>query len=441
MPSFNADSNPVRPRPLACWLPWLAAAAAFAPLAWCWTDFRALFWFGDEWDQLDLISQLGFGRWVLGCFGENFAPAFKTTWGGLALASGGSYFVMIVGVWCVHAACVFLLGRWMLRAGFGILGTAVTLAVFGLAASNIEALGWTIQLITIQGIVFYLAAAQWHHTRESAGRWTLAGLAGLFLLVSLSTFSFVRGALSGGSLAIATLAPVLFRRDSRLKPRLLVAALCLVPAIVSVVVIMKFAPGNHQHLASVHWSVPTLYAASYFLLNPFYKLVADGMWTPLGLAGFGLFKVVVLLLGWSKAAPVQRRLLLPLIAFDVGNALLMGVGRYNEPIITATSSRYQYISLLCTLPFLAVVLEWLWTRVPSIGSFRPAVATVLLGAVTLTAVWTWPRDMRFWAEYRGRNTRRVLFEDPNPPAEGAIPGIPFLKTSRARELVTRYHLH
>ena len=45
---------------------WLLAALTFAPLGWCGRDFGDLFWFGDEWDQLDQISRHGFWTWTIG---------------------------------------------------------------------------------------------------------------------------------------------------------------------------------------------------------------------------------------------------------------------------------------------------------------------------------------------------------------------------------------
>ncbi len=429
---------------LTRWLPALAAVVALLPLLWFAKDLRDLFWFGDEWDQLDQISKMGFWRWTLWCFGENFAPVLKLSWGGLAAASGGSYFFMVAAVWVVHAVCVLLLGRWLLRAGFSAFAAAVVLAGFALSYSNLETLGWTIQLITIQGVLFFVAAANWHEARNPGNLWSASSVLLFALLVTLSTFSFVRGALTGGSLAVATVVPLLVSRGSRpsWRSRIPVLAACLIPAAISVAVIMIFAPGNHHHVAGSGLKAPALFAAAYFLLNPLFKLATDGdLWTTGQFVACAAVKIAVLVFGWLKATPSQRRLLLTVLVFDLGNAALMGIGRYNEPVVTATSSRYQYFGLLCTLPFLAIALEALLHPLAFAPRWRAAAASIVLLLLTYAVTWGWRRDVPSWVDNRGRETRNLVFRDPHPPAEGAIPGIPFLTTARAKEIAAQYHLH
>ncbi|HVU35375.1 MAG TPA: hypothetical protein VHE61_18200 [Opitutaceae bacterium] len=422
------------------WLPWSLALVSFLPLLWCRHDFQGMFWFGDEWDQLDQISRQGFWHWSFRCFGENFAPVLKMTWGALALGSHGSYLGVLVAVWCVHACCIILLGFWMRASGFGSLATAFVLLGFGLAVTNVETLGWSIQLITVQGMAFFLGAAWWHHARERDGDWTPGALILFALLLVLSTFSFVRGPLAGVALAGAT---ILFPSQGRGRrsARWLVTAVCLIPAAISVAVVMTIAPGNQHHPFAAGIREPALFAASYYLLNPAYKFVTESAWTTPTLLLCGAGKIAVLACGWRAASSSQRRLLLPLFVFDFGNAVLMGIGRYNEPLITATSSRYQYISLICTLPFFGVLLETVLHAIPASTIVRRVSAALALAVATWVAMHNWPSVMSGWAEYRGRNTRYTVFQDPNPAPEGAIPGIPFLQTRRAKELVAQYHLH
>jgi hypothetical protein len=430
-------SSPVR------YLPWLLGAIALLPLLICWHELRHLFWFGDEWDQLDFISTYGFWRWMWGCFGENFAPVFKATWGGIALASGGSYAKVLIALWLVHALCVGLLARWLLRTGVSGTATVAAVVVLALASTNIETLGWTIQLITLEGILFFIAAAQWHHARESNDAWTPAAVAVLAVLVIASTFSFVRGALAGGSLAITSLllAAVAKARSGKWHIPVSVVLVCLVPAVTSVAVIMKFAPGNHQHLATVDWHAPAMFAASYYFLNPIYKFFTDAAWSNTTLAGFAAMKTAILVVGWWRATPSQRRLLLPLLVFDLGNAALMGLGRYNEPLFTATSSRYQYISLVCFLPFVAILFDWALSALATRQRLRLCCGAVIIVALGFGAARRWPIESPGWANGRGRQTRHVIFEEKNPPAEGAIPGIPFLRTERAKQITRQFDLH
>ena len=426
------------PRTNARWLPWATGVLTLMPLFWCWSEFRALFWFGDEWDQLDAISGRGFWSWVWNCFGENFAPLFKITWGGLALAGHGSYFVAVATVWLLHGVCAGLLCRWMLRCGGSAIASVGLCLVFGVATTSIEVLGWTVQLITIQGMLFFLLAAELHESRQARGDWSIESMALLLLWIVGSTFSFVRGPLTGATLAVTT---IVFASPTRSRgSQFAVAATCFVPALVAVAIELNYAPGNHQHLGAIGLRAPAMYGASYFLLNPFYKFATDTLWTMRGLMAWGALKLTLLVSGWCIATARQRRMLLPLFLFDFGNAILMGLGRYNEPLYTATSSRYQYISLLCTVPFIAVLLDASLARLSSLR-WRRAAAAVAVVALATVAARRWPAEMRGWANARGTATRVVLFATPNPPVEGAIPGIPFLRTSRAKELVQQYHLH
>jgi hypothetical protein len=423
-------------------LPWVAGIAAMLPLVWCWNDFRDLFWFGDEWDQLDQISNAGFWRWTTGAFGENFAPVFKLTWGSVAVTGHGSYFALVIAIWLMHAACVVVLGRWLLRAGYSLAATAFVLAAVALAATNIETLGWTIQLLTVQGMLFFIAAGCWLQ-RDPKSAWSRTGLIVLAVLIVLSTFSFVRGVLTGTALAAAALWPFGEQSGSTLgwRRRTAIAVICLVPAALSVGLIMTFAGGNQHHLSEAGFRAPAMFAAAYFSLNPVYDFTSLGAWNEFTVLGFGALKVGLMAAGWWAASPAQRRLLLALLVFDLGNAVLLGIGRYHVGLFTATSSRYQYISLICTLPFVAAACEGVLRRLRSAPQWSGALAAVGLWATTLIVVSSWPAAMQGWAEGRGRKTREVVFHDRNAPAEGAIPGIPQLRTQRARELAAEYHLH
>lgn len=425
------------------WMLPLLALGSLLPLFWCLADFRALFWFGDEWDQLDQISRNGFVPWMLGFFGENFAPLFKLVWGTVALGSGGNYFAVIVTVWLAHAVTVLLLGRWMRTAGFGCLGTAGAMIAFGYSAVNVETLGWAVQLITVLGMLFFLAAGQWQQAREQSGEWNTRTLLVLGLLVALSTFSFVRGALSGLALTAAALWTLVQRRSSPMTwgVDLKVIAVCLLPAFISAGLIAKYAGGNHQHLAAAGFGPPLEYAAWYFLLNPFHRFFEVSTWGPHTTLVLGVVKIAVLTLGWRLATPAQRRLLVPVFVFELGNVALLGIGRYHTGLLTTTGSRYQYVSLLATVPFCAVVAEAATARLQS----RRALAAMLMAAMIASVSWLalkpWPETMTGWADWRGRQGRHTLLNNPQAPAMGAVPGIDFMPTEKARELIEKFHLH
>jgi hypothetical protein len=421
----------------------LLAAGALLPLLWCQADFRALFWFGDEWDQLDQIATHGFGRWMFGFFGENFAPIFKLVWGSVALGSGGSYFALIVTAWLAHAIAVGLFGRWLRIAGFGGTGTAVAMIGFGYTTINVETLGWAVQLITILGMLFFLAAGAWQQSRGPEGSWSNRALLGLALLAALSSFSFVRGALTGLALVSAT-ASAAWEQRHRTRDwttRGKVAVACLLPGLISAALIAKYAGGNHQHLAAAGWRPPVEYAAWYFLLNPVHRFLDVSTWGPHTTFVLGLGKIALLVAGWRLATIAQRRLLVPLLVFDLGNAALLGLGRHHTGLLTTTGSRYQYVALIATLPFVAVLID---AAIARVKANRPLTALIVAGAtcgVSWLALAGWPATMKSWADWRGRQGRQILLKDANPPATGAVPGIDFIPTAKARELIERYHLH
>ena len=72
-----------------------------------------------------------------------------------------------------------------------------------------------------------------------------------------------------------------------------------------------------------------------------------------------------------------------------------------------------------------------------------------VAAAIETAYHATGRYPRWWNGWRSAKPPRIwvcsetaiLLRDPAPPAEGAVPGIPFLSTARAKELIVAYHLH
>ncbi len=424
--------------------PWLFALLSLVPFIWCRPHFAQLFWFGDDWDLLDQISRIGLWRWTWTIFAENFVPVFKLGWGALVFAGGGSYFPMIAALWLTHALNVALLGQLLRQEGFGWGATALVLTVFGLASVNIETLAWSVQWSAILAITFFLLAVRWQARHEAAVRswnWRVHGV--LTVLVAASALSFSRGILTGAALAVVSLVPVA-AGPWQGRARWLTAGICLLPGVVVAGLIFALATGNHQQLASgsAQFGRMIQFGLYYFSLNPLHHLLEMSAWGPATAICLGLLKL--LLVGWCllHSSGRTRHLLLLFLVLDLGNAALLGVGRYHTGLEASMGSRYHYNALLCTLPFVGY---WFEAMLAFALRNQPVWRAGLTVLVVVLASWrvarNWEKDARQWATWRGTNTRALLFHDSHPPEAGALPGIPSMKTERAKELVAEFHLH
>lgn len=433
MNSPPRDGAPAAPSPNERRLILLGGIVALLPFVWRLASFRELFWFGDEWDLLDQIARFGFWRWMWSVFAENFVPLFKLLWGGAALLGGGSYLVMLGLLWLTHAWNTVLLGRVLRTAGFPLFAVLFSQLVFGLTAANIETLGWTVQWSAVLAMTFLLSGlAQPGGPGGRQDAWLAACAAG-------SALSFSRGVLTGAVLALGALWPSARLRLALDRAALRRAALCLAPAVAVAALIAVFATGNHRQLGG-HLGQAAQYAAWYLALNPLHRLLAVDSWGPLTTSGLGALKLALVAWGLIRSTPRQRHLLVLLLAFDAGNAVLLGIGRYHTGLETAISSRYQYGALLATLPFAGLWLHALLSRIPLGGWRQPALQGAVLTGVAGAMLLPWPQEAAGFAHERGTVTRNLLHHDPNPPALGAVPGIPFLATDRAKELQRRYGL-
>ncbi len=422
---------------------WIFGALALAPLVWCHAQFAELFWFGDDWDLLDEIARAGFWNWLGMVFAENFIPLFKLAWGGLVFAGGGSYFAMIVAVWLTHALNVTLLGKLLRAEGFGWAATALVLAIFGLSWTNIETLGWSVQWSPVLAVTFLLAAANWHACQEASTRawsWRVHGM--LAALVAASALSFARGVLTGVALAAVSFVPIA-AGPWRGRSRLPTAAVCLLPSAVVAGLIYALADGNHHHITAAHeLALIARYALYYLGLNPLHRLLELESVEPYQAAYLGAVKLILVVWCLRHSAGRVRRLLLLVLVLDLCNAALLGLGRHTTGIAAAVSSRYQYYSLLCTLPFAGYAFEVMLDRWLGAWRFwRTALATLLVLAATGHVARTWPSFMVQWANLRGTYTRELLFRNPDPPRLRAIPGVDTMTTRRAKKLIEIYHLH
>ncbi len=444
------SENPIRPsadsavpspgRGERLW-PWLLGALALLPLAVGWRSFSEVWWFGDEWDQLDQIARLGFWRWTFLPFGENIVPLFKLTWGGLVHLSGGSYWPMLLAVWLTHALNTVLFARVLRRAGFQWGGAALAASVFALTVANSEILGWSIQWSNVLSALLLLGGLSWllHHPATDHGwNWRTHGVLSLF--AAASALAFVRGVLTGPVLAVGVL---LLHRHAG-EPwfaRWRGALHCLLPGLAIAAWIYFSAPGNHHTMGRDGVALRAMEFAGWFWSAvPLHRLAELSRWDGPTTLLLGALKLTLVVWALRRSRGAQRTLLLLLLLCDLGNAALLGLGRYHTGLQFANSSRYYYTALLCTLPFVAFAFDVALAPLRATKA-RWVVTLALVAAAAFAVARRWPAEAALFAEHRGRNTRQVLLLEPQPPAEGAVPGIPFLPTARAKELIGIYNLH
>lgn len=427
-----------RPHLERAW-PAVAAVVALLPFLWCVRTFADLWWFGDDWDLMERINTIGFWRWTLEPFAENFVPLFKLLWGGLVFASAGSYLPMIGTLWVTHAVNTTLFARLLRRANFSWTAAVPVVGVFALSAANIETLAWSVQWSALLAITFFLLAAE-HLLRHTAPGTASRGpkLALLFLLSLASALAFARGVLTGSALAALCLLPFATQIPTG-GARGKIAAACFAPALAVAATIYFFSPGNHHALGG-HAREIVAFGLSYWAATPLQWLFQANGWDPNTVILLGGIKVALLAWVLRGATPGQRSLLVLLLLLDLGNAVLLGVGRYQTGLPASNSSRYQYNALLCTLPFLGLAGER-WLAAWPAPRLRRAIAVAVLLFALFRVASGWPAAVEAFAQTRGRNTRDLLLREQVLPPVGAVPGIPFLATKRAHELIEVYHLH
>lgn len=415
----------------------LGIAAVLPFLIWN-ASFRELMWFADDFFLLDQLCILGFNAWNFSPFAENFVPLFKALWAAVVFGFDGSYTAMLGVLWFTHAVNSALLALALTRAGVSRALTAAAVLCFALTPANIETLGWSVQWSAMLATCFLLLGFCWLLGREDeAPNWR--GVVTLTLLSAASACCFSRGVLTGILLGLGYVLPALLKADwSGLRQRLPGAVWCAVPSLLVTWAIKQGASGNHQQLMG-HLGDILEFSASFFLLNPGQNL-AGGMLTPfliLLLAGAKLAVIAAAL--WLAQGRLRGWLLL-LLACDLGNALLVGLGRYHTGFFAAMSSRYQYSSLITTLPFAAVLGDYLlgWLKTPA---WRHGLATAL---IVLLAGWClrgWPAELKDFCLWRGTELRELLAAPATNDPAVRVPALEFMHVERAKALQRTYNLH
>jgi len=436
--SAQADSLPTNRLTRA--LPWLAGALALLPFLVWHREFRELYWFGDDFFLLDQLAQMGLAKWSTQVFSENFVPLFKLLWGGAVSVFDGSYPAMLWLLWLTHALNTAVLVRLLQRATFPWPATFATALIFALTPVNIETLGWSVQWSAVLATSFLLLALVWSQRPAAIARpgsWTV--WLPLLLLSTASACSFSRGVLTGPVLALALVMPAALVRDWGKMARALPAALLsLLPAVAVAVVIKLNSSGNHQQLTG-HWGSVIEFGSSYFLFNPVYTLLGTSL-HPATLLLLAAAKLGILAGALKLARGRVLTLLLLLLAYDLGNALLVGIGRYHTGFVASLSSRYQYSSLLATLPFAGVLLAAALERLPAVRP-RAIVGGVLLALLAGWCLRGWPAELKEFTGWRGTDMRALIAAPATNDPTVTLPALDFMHVERAKALQRSYHLH
>lgn len=426
---------------------------------------KKLFWFGDELDLISQFERWGFFDWLWIPFAENFVPFWKLVWGSMIFLFDGRYIGMIWVVWITHALTTFLFGLLLYRIRVPRFGVYLAVIVFGSAWTNIESLGWSVQSSAIWSLSFLLlglfAATYLNKTDLSARNRSLLTWA-VFLFVTLSALSFSRGVLSGPVVAAYLLLLAIFQGN--LLKEFKLAALVMIPSVIIGLIIALIAGGNHDRLVDMNsevFSHMVKYGATYLFLNPAWQFFGYESYeqAPMLFGMISVIKGAFIVVSLFIALKIQKNQILfsVLVAFfllDLGNAVMLGLGRYHEGLPAATGWRYQYVSLVATLPFVAVAFGFLIEKVSlnftsahsESTHFQPKrsplayLFIILLLGITFWGVTNqWGPRLKEWSKWRGSDGRRALLrEDPRFRSWIGIP--PNLSYERAHEIVKTYQL-
>jgi len=434
--SFSYEVSEEEPLLLRVW-PWFIAGLTLLPFLLFRNEVHTLYWYGDEWDLMDQISRNGFGSWLGEMFAENFVPLFKLLWGS-AVAVTGSYTFMLWLGWLTHAANVVLFARVLERANFSRTAALVPVLVFGLSSTNIETLVWSVQWSASLSTGFLLLALLGRLSGEGFGvRGLRAWLPPLFGLCSALCFS--RGVLTGLLVGVSYLVALGQEREP-VSRRLLLFQACVLPSVLVLLAMVFLSSGTPGGGAPV--SEALRFALLYLGQNPLHRL--------LGVDSTGVI-TACLLLAVKVALCVQalrwcrwgRRgwLVAFLLALDLGNASLLGLGRWQGGPAASVSSRYQYMSLLCFLPVLGLCLEAAMERhlhrFGRLGLWLPGAGLAALGWLLMTS---WAEPMRLWSVLHGVETHQALRHAGVAPGDAGMPGVSFITPERARELEKEFRL-
>ena len=404
--------------------------------------FQKLIWFGDAWDELGRASNQGLGNWAFTVFAENYVPLFKFLWLSTIQLSNGSYIAMMSVVWITHALVVYCYGSLLIKNGVPLQGTAFSMIILGLTWTNIETLTWSIQWSASLSILFFLLAFYLlsdilKHDRHM--NWKKIFL--FFLCNFASQLCFSRGVLTGIIFSLYCLIMLALLNSKKALP-IFLSIISILPSFLLTALILKYSSGNHLSLTTAGVETYYLmlqYAMHYFLLNPVSRILqANGDTTSFFLL-VSTFKIGVFSLALFLSKGQARMLVLIFLLLDLGNAALLGIGRYHTGLEAALGSRYQYTSLICFGVPLAIIFEKIIARLNSNQKLQSGIIAIIFLAWSAFALYRWDSEIKPWVHWRGIDVRTFIANTNDSTSK--MPGIPFLTREEARKIATDYNLH
>ena len=423
-------------------LPWVAGLLALAPLLLWHRQFAELYWFADDFLLVDEIAMMGLKHWLFVFFTESFVPLFKLGWGSALQLCGGSYLAMLWLLWITHAANTLVFGRLLLRAGFPWFAALFAQLVFALTPGNIETLAWSVQWSALLATLFLLLGLLWLENRAAIRSvWSWRVHVPLALFAAASACSFARGVLTGGMLALAVVLPDLLELDWRTFLRRVPAAVfCIVPSAVVALAILVIPQGNQHGLAS-HVPEIARFASTFLFLSPWHQLFGFSEITPGSVALLAGLKIAMVGGGLVLARGRVRTMLIVLLAYDIGNALLLGIGRYHTGIQAALGPRYLYSSLIAVLPSAGLLLAHFGPKLVVHVISKRIVATLLLALLSWRLLSGWPDALAPFVAWRGTEMRLLMQAPYTTDPATTVPALGFMHIERAKALQRTYNLH
>jgi len=420
--------------------PFLACLACGLPLLLWHSVFGKLWYFGDEWVELSEIPRFGLMHWLVYPFAENFVPLFKLLWAAAIYVFHGQYFALIALDWSIHILNLLLLAELLKRWGMRPAAIVFAVLMLGMPWSNIESLGWALQVHGLLSSTTYLLAwfclLQLETGTERTRRWPLILY---FLCIIAAPLFHSRGILNG----IALGAPLLIyglsgTAESRRRwiwlGILSIAATFLLAGSVS-----YLAPAPNLKLMHGPNLLPmALHALYYLALNPLFDIALLG-WQQFGVLSvlaFGALKALILVRGFLRSPRKLHPFLISIVVMDLGYSAILGMGRYHAGLGNTISSRYQYMSLFCFAPFLAVVVDDIVRQIGRIR-LRRTIYTAALLAWALFLLLPWRQRVGQWSDWRGSQVRQAMISD---LPQKTMP-FSLITVREARELAVRFHLN